>query len=115
MHEVSIAEGIAEVVEKTAAKNGITAISQVRVAIGELAGVDCDALFFAWESVAQTGLLRGAKLEIEHIAGSAWCTDCEKTVPLKRYGNACPFCGGYHLIASAGTEMRVIDFVPASE
>lgn len=115
MHEVSIAEGIAEVVEKTAAKNNITAISRVRVAIGELAGVDCEALNFAWESVAESGLLKGAKLEIEHIAGTAWCTDCEKAVPLKRYGNACPLCGGYHLIATAGTEMRVIDFVPATE
>ena len=115
MHEVSIAEGIAEVVSKTAAKNSIKAIACVRVAIGELAGVDCDALNFAWESVAETGLLKGAKLEIERIEGSAWCTDCEKNVPLKRYGNACSLCGGYHLIATAGTEMRVIDFVPASE
>ena len=113
MHEVSIAEGIAQVVEKTAMKNGITAISQVRVAIGELAGVDCDALNFAWASVAESGLLRGAKLVIDHIQGSAWCTDCAKTIPLNRYGNACPLCGGYHLIATAGTEMRVIDFVPA--
>ncbi len=115
MHEVSIAEGIAEVVEKTAAKNAIKAISSVRVAIGELAGVDCEALLFAWASVSETDLLRGAKLEIERIEGIAWCTDCEKNVPLKRYGNACPLCGGYHLLATAGTEMRVIDFVPASQ
>ncbi len=115
MHEVSIAEGIAEVVERTAAKNSITAISRVRVAIGELSGVDCDALNFAWESIAKNGLFKGAKLEIEHVPGKAWCTDCEKTVPLMRYGNACPLCEGYHLIATEGTEMRVIDFVPLSE
>ena len=112
MHELSIAEGIAEVVERTAEKNAIDAISSVRVSIGELAGVDTDALLFAWQSVASAGLLKGASLQIERTAGEAWCTDCEKTVPLKAYGDACPACGGYHLIATAGTEMRVIDFVP---
>ena len=29
-----------------------------------------------------------------------------------KYGDPCPVCGGFHLAATGGTEMRVIDFVP---
>ena len=110
MHELSIAEGIAEAVESTTAREGITRVTSVRVAVGELAGVDVEALRFAWVSVCATPLLEGAALEVETPAGSAWCLDCAETVPLHRHGDPCPKCGGWHLAANGGHEMRVLDF-----
>ena len=115
MHELSIAQGIIEVVEQTARKHCIHSVRCVHVRIGELAGVDPDALLFAWKSVTLTGLARDAQLAIERTPGTAWCTDCNKTVPLKRYGDPCPIGKGYRLIANGGTEMRVIDIVPGNE
>ena len=94
MHELSIAQGIIEIVDETARAHGIRAVRRVHVRIGELAGIDPEALYFAWESVTREGIARGSKLEIERTPGQAWCTDCGKTVPLKRYGDACPDCGG---------------------
>ena len=44
MHELSIAEGIIEIVERTAAANNVGRVKKVRVAIGELAGVDIPSL-----------------------------------------------------------------------
>ena len=102
MHELSIAEGIVEAVEKTAAAQAIDRVLSVRVAVGELAGVDIEALKFAWLSVTREGLLKGA--------GKAWCLDCGKEVPLHRHGEPCPECGGYHLTATQGHELRVLDF-----
>lgn len=112
MHELSIAQGIIEIVDETARKHRIHAVRGVHVRIGELAGIDPDALDFAWKSVTLSGPARDAQLIIERTAGTAWCTDCGKTVPLKQYGNPCPECGGYRLIANGGTEMRVVDIVP---
>ena len=40
MHELSIAEGIIEIVERTANANQVQHVKTVRVSIGELAGVD---------------------------------------------------------------------------
>ena len=40
MHEMSIAEGIIEIVERTAKANGVTRVKEVRIEVGELAGVD---------------------------------------------------------------------------
>lgn len=111
MHELSIAEGILEIVERTARANDVKRVKTVRVSIGELAGVDLPSLQFAWESVRRGGPAEGAALEIERPAGEAWCLDCEETVPLKRYGDPCPKCGGYRLAATGGTDMRVVDIV----
>ena len=111
MHELSIAEGIIDVVTKTARANSLTKIKSVRVAIGELAGVEIEALRFAWISARLDSVASDAQLVIERPKGEAWCMDCAKTVPLPRYGEPCPFCGGYHLTATGGTELKVLEIV----
>ena len=65
MHEVSIAEGIVSAVLKTLGNESVPRILSVRVAVGKLAGVDCEALLFAWPSVTRKTILEGAELHIE--------------------------------------------------
>lgn len=111
MHELSIAEGIIEIVERTAKSNNVNRVKSVRIAVGELAGVDIDCLRFAWQSVTRQGCAQNAQLIIGRPPGKAWCMDCAQTVSLKRYGEACPICGGFHLTATGGTELKVIDII----
>ena len=100
MHELSIAEGIVEIVERTAKSNNVNRVKSVRIAVGELAGVDIDCLRFAWQSVTRQGGAQNAQLIIERPPGKAWCMDCAQTVSLKRYGEACPICGGVRFTAT---------------
>ena len=86
MHEVSIAEGIVSAVLKTLGNHSVPRILSVRVAVGKLAGVDCEALRFAWPSVTRETILEGAELHIERPPGRAWCLTCGKTVALLRHG-----------------------------
>ena len=97
MHELSIAEGIIEIVERTANANHVRHVKTVRVSIGELAGVDIPSLEFAWQSVRKGGVAQNAELEIERPNGEAWCLQCQKNIPLHRYGDPCPDCGGSRL------------------
>lgn len=90
MHELSIAEGIIEIVERTANANQVQHVKTVRVSIGELAGVDIPSLEFAWQSVRKGGVAQNAELEIERPNGEAWCLQCQKTIPLHRYGDPAP-------------------------
>lgn len=115
MHEVSIAEGILDVVERTARANDIAAVGSIRVAVGELAGVDIPSLMFAWESVRKGSVAATAELVLDRPPGRAWCMTCGKDVPLKRYGDPCPTCGSYQLMATGGTELRVVDFTERVE
>ncbi len=107
MHEVSIAEGIVSAVEQSVPEG--TPVLSVRVAVGELAGVDVEALLFAWESVRKGTAMQRAALVIERPPGKAWCMQCAKDVPLHRHGDACPFCGGYQLLPTQGHELQVLD------
>ena len=43
MHEVSLAQGIVDVVTRNAKRAGIIKVNDVRVAVGKLAGVDIRA------------------------------------------------------------------------
>ncbi len=115
MHELSLCEGIVSAVERTAERHGISRVASVRVAVGRLAGVDIPSLEFAWHSVTMTGPLTGAKLVIERPEGTAFCTDCGETVPLAKFGDPCPKCGGFRLIPNGGTELKVLDFLPADD
>lgn len=114
MHEVSIAEGIASAVESTVAPG--TPVLSVRVAVGELAGVDIDALLFAWQSVRKGTSMDKAPLVVERPEGRAWCMHCGKDVALHRHGDPCPECGGYQLLATQGHELKVLDIeIPAED
>ena len=93
MHELSIAEGIIEIVERTANANHVRHVKTVRVSIGELAGVDIPSLEFAWQSVRKGGVAQNAELEIERPNGEAWCLQCQKTFRIHRYGDPCPTAG----------------------
>ena len=107
MHEMSLAQSIVEIVENTAQQNQASSVVAVKLIIGELAGVESQALLFAWDSVVRGTLAEGAKLVIEQVAGEAWCMKCAKNVPLHRHGDPCPQCGGYQLMPVKGHELKV--------
>ena len=113
MHEVSIAEGIASAVQDAVGEK--TSVVSVRVAVGELAGVDVEALVFAWESVRKGTCMQNAPLVVERPEGRAWCMNCCRDVPLHRHGDPCPECGGYQLLPTQGHELQVLDVEVSDE
>ena len=90
-----------DVVERAAEGAHATAVSEVRVAVGELSNVEIEALAFAFESVKKGTVANDAKLVIDRPEGRAWCMTCQK--------DACPICGGYQVVVSGGRDMRVVD------
>lgn len=109
MHEASLAGGVLQLVEATAARECFTRLLSLRLEAGQLAGVDVRALRFALESLAPGTVLDGAQIDIETPPGQAWCMGCGQTVPIGQRGDACPSCGGYQLQPTAGLELRVLE------
>ncbi|MBD3893919.1 hydrogenase maturation nickel metallochaperone HypA [Hydrogenophaga sp.] len=109
MHEVSLAAGVLKLVEDTAAREGFSRLLSLRLAAGQLAGVELPALRFALQSLAPGTLLEGAAIEIEQPPGQAWCLNCHQTVELQQRGDACPACASYLLQATGGMELRVLE------
>ncbi|WP_238365342.1 hydrogenase maturation nickel metallochaperone HypA [Mesobacterium pallidum] len=109
MHEMSICEGIRNVVDKAASDPGIARVTRVRLEIGRFAGVEKPALEFAWEVVMRGSKAEGAALEIIDLPGKALCYDCMKSVEIADRLDPCPDCGGGKLMPDGGDEMRIKD------
>lgn len=107
MHEMSLAEGIVQLIEDSAAKNAFTRVKTVWLEIGQLAGVEVEAMRFCFDAVTRGGLAEGAQLKIEQTPGRGWCLDCSREIPVAARYEPCPHCGGYRVTVSGGTEMRV--------
>ncbi len=107
MHEMSLAEGVLQLVEETARREKAVRVKTVVLEIGRLSSVEPEALAFCFAAVTRGTMAEGAALEIIAVAGGGWCLECSASVPLEEVWGACPLCGGHRVQATAGTEMRV--------
>lgn len=111
MHEMSLAQGILDLVEQSAQREGFVRVQQLHLEVGALAGVEISALQFALDTMSQSGVLHGAQMVIDTPPAQAWCMQCSQTVEIIERGQACPRCGSYQIQATTGTELRVVDMV----
>ncbi len=107
MHEMSLCEGVLRILEENAGARGYRRVRKVWLEIGDLAGVDPDAMRFAFAAVSGGTLADSASLEIVAVPGKAWCVDCAAEVAVNERFDACPACGGYGLRLTGGDELRV--------
>jgi hydrogenase nickel incorporation protein HypA/HybF len=107
MHEMSLAEGMLQLVEEGARRSAARAVRAIWLEIGALAQVEVEALRFCFDAVTRGTLADGARLEIVDTPGAAWCMPCGERVPIGRIGDPCPRCGSHQLQVVQGTDMRV--------
>jgi len=107
MHEMSLAEGVLQIIEDQALKSGFARVKTVWLEIGALAGVETEAMRFCFDAVTRGSVAEGAQLEIIAAPGTSWCMQCSATVPVAERYSPCPHCGGYQLQVQGGTEMRI--------
>lgn len=107
MHEMSLAEGIVQIVESTARANEARAVRAVWLELGALSHVEQEALRFSFDVVKRGTVAADARLEVVTTPGRAWCMPCGDTVDLAKLGDPCPTCGSYQLQVTQGDEMRV--------
>ena len=107
MHEMSIAEGIIQLIEEQAVAQAFTQVRAVWLEIGPLAMVETESLRFCFDAVCRNTLAQEARLEIIEVPGQAWCLGCGQTVAVSKRYDACPQCGSYQLQVTAGDELRI--------
>lgn len=107
MHEMSLAEGIVQLVEDTVRAEGCARVRTVWLEIGQLAAVEQEALRFCFDAVTRDSVAEGARLEIIETPGQGWCMQCERAVAVSAMYDPCPHCGSYQIQVTGGNEMRV--------
>ncbi|MFD3722793.1 hydrogenase maturation nickel metallochaperone HypA [Streptomyces sp. NPDC058674] len=109
MHEMSIAMAVVGQVEEAAQAAGATAVTEVRLQVGELAGVVPDALSFCFELACAGTLLEGAELTAQKVAARARCGSCTREWPVGVPPDlCCPGCGGATAVELlSGRELQI--------
>ncbi|MEE4298036.1 MAG: hydrogenase maturation nickel metallochaperone HypA [Pseudomonadales bacterium] len=107
MHEMALCQGLVDLIEDEARRQGFDRVRRVIVEIGALGHVDPRALAFAFEVTVRGTRANDARLEVREIPGRAWCMACSTVVAVPARGEVCPLCGGSQLIVEGGEEMKL--------
>lgn len=106
MHEMGIANSILEGVAKELQRRPGTRAVKVGVRIGALAGVDPDALSFAFEALTLDTEFAGLAIDIDYVAPRSRCRDCGREFELRNYELLCPQCGSLSTERISGDELE---------
>lgn len=106
MHEMGIASSILDgVAAEVRRRPGIKPV-KVGVRVGELAGLDPDALRFAFEALTIDTPLAGLELEIEYRVSRSRCRECNQEFELRNFELLCPTCGSLNADRISGDELE---------
>jgi hydrogenase nickel incorporation protein HypA/HybF len=95
MHETAIADALIAGIERELVKSGGKGrVTGVSVAMGRLAGVDPEALCFAFEALSSGTCADGAELTVREIKARCRCNSCGWKGETDDLFCPCPQCGG---------------------
>lgn len=108
MHEMSIANSLLEALEKESPRFPQGRITKVGLRIGELSGVNRDALTFCWEAVVRGSAWESLNLEIEYSPRRHRCQGCAKEFVVDAFDVVCPNCGSTDSVFAGGDELDLL-------
>jgi hydrogenase nickel incorporation protein HypA/HybF len=107
MHEMSLSQGIVDLIEDAARRDGFASVRTVWLEIGKLASVETQSLRFCFDVATRGSCAEGARLEIVATPGRAWCLACSRAITVDDALADCPLCGSRQVQVTGGTDMRV--------
>jgi len=95
MHELSIAQGILEVVKQEVKRHHLCNVAKIKLKIGELTSVVPEALDFCFSFLVKDTELKDVCLEIETVPIRGRCLGCNREFSYKNQDLyfLCPYCG----------------------
>jgi hydrogenase nickel incorporation protein HypA/HybF len=107
MHELGIATSVLQEARKEAQRHPGARLRKIKLRVGELSGVNPEALSFCFEVLAREGDLGPLELEIESCQRRQRCPKCEKTFTVANYDLTCPQCGTAETDFVSGDELEL--------
>ncbi len=107
MHEMAIAQGILDIVLRTAAQNNAMKVMGVKLLIGQMTQIEPESLTFGFEAVAMGSIAEGAVVDITIVPLVGECDNCKEQFPIERYCFFCPSCDSTKVTVISGRELAV--------
>ena len=111
MHELSLATEVIELVQREAAKQGISRILEIEIEVGDLSGVEADAFQSALELIVKDTILENAVLGLIRTPGKGICLACDLEFEMNSRLGVCPKCRSFPSEVTGGQEFRVLSIV----
>ena len=109
MHELSLAQGVLDIVQQYVQPDNQHEVRTVRMKVGELSGVVVESLTFCFAAIISGTAMEGARLEIERIHLRCKCRVCQKETLIQDNKFSCAACGSVDIDIIAGRELQVLD------
>ena len=107
MHEMAIAQGILDIVLKTAAENHAKKVTGIKLLVGQMTQIEPESLKFGFAALSMGSIAEGAAVEITIVPLVGQCTSCEQQFPVERYCFLCPNCNSASVTLVSGRELAV--------
>jgi hydrogenase nickel incorporation protein HypA/HybF len=107
VHELSIASAILDKVASEAERHPGARFTRVGVRIGEISGIDPEALSFGFECLVKDSEFDPLALEIERCPRVQRCLACAHEFPAPDSMTACTKCGHPHTVCIGGEELDI--------
>lgn len=115
MHELSIAQGILDLVRQHVPTGQASQVRRVDLRLGRMAGVIPASLSFCFEALVSGSPFAQARLTIEHVPVRGTCRDCAAAFEIPEPVFLCPHCGSGRVHVTSGDEMQVVQIELAGE
>lgn len=108
MHERSLALSLIRQIDDELRERGLHQLSEVRLAIGEFAGVEPALLASAFEELAAAHWESSPRLRLDIVPLTARCHACGQEFNVHRFRFVCPQCGSQQTETTAGEELQLV-------
>ncbi len=108
MHELGLLRGVVAAVSRAVDEADARAVRTVCLKVGSAAGVVREALEGSWQLACLDTPVFGAELQIDWVAASVWCRNCQADQPIDEFwALTCPVCGAITPDMPKGREFEV--------
>ncbi len=107
MHELGIAAAILDRVRAEARQHAGARATKVGVRIGELSGVNPEALSFGFEALTKDTDVDGLALEIDFRPRVQRCNQCSREFATEAIFTTCPDCASENTVMLSGDELDI--------
>jgi hydrogenase nickel incorporation protein HypA/HybF len=107
MHELGIANSVLQQAQQQAKFHPGAHLRKVTLRVGEMSGVNPEALRFCFEVLARDSHLEQVELEIELSARRQRCPACDRIFAVVDYDLSCPNCGSAKTEFAGGDELEL--------
>jgi hydrogenase nickel incorporation protein HypA/HybF len=107
VHELGVANQIADLVTRVMEENGARKVGEISVEIGTLSCVDPESLEFCFEAITKGTPLEDARLKIEEVKPRAKCRQCDLEYEVRWDDFRCRACGSSEFDVLVGSEISV--------